>query len=396
LSTSIFDGLKVVEFAHQVAGPLAGGLLADLGATVVHVEDPRHGDPTRQMGQAKDGQHVWWAALGRNKRSVTVDLRVPAGQDVARALAAWADVVITNMRADTLAGWGMDWPALHAGNERLVMLQISANGVASSRPNDPGFGKVGEARSGAMYLTGYKDGPPMAAGFSQADAVTGLMGAFAVSAALTRRYDPGFRGEWIDLALFESLFRLIDWQVVFYDQIGYVPARSGNNVDAVPTAVITTARTIDGEWVLVTSGTPKSVANIARLVGDDPAAYATLPQIAAGRDRLVDALNAWISSHTAAECLAAMSAAQVIASRVYSVADMVSDPLFTDRDDVITVDDARLGPVRMHGVIPRLTAHPGSVWRTGPELGEDTDLVLGQFLGYTSEQLAQLRDAKVI
>jgi crotonobetainyl-CoA:carnitine CoA-transferase CaiB-like acyl-CoA transferase len=396
LPTSIFDGLKVVEFAHQVAGPLAGGLLADLGATVVHVEDPRHGDPTRRMGQAKDGRHVWWTAIGRNKRSLTLDLRVAEGQEVARQLAAWADVVITNMRADTLSGWGLDWPALHAGNERLVMLQISASGIQSGRPNEPGFGKVGEARSGAMFLTGYQDGPPLAAGFSQADAVTGLMGAFAISAALTRRHDPGFQGEWIDLALFESLFRLIDWQVVFYDQLGYVPARSGNNVNAVPSAVITTACTSDGEWMLVTSGTPKSVTSIARLVGADATAYATLPQIAAGRDRLVALLNEWISAHTAAECAAAMSAAEVISSRVYSVADMVNDVLFTDRDDVITVDDAKLGPVRMHGVVPRLTQHPGAVWRTGPDLGEDTNLVLAEFLGYSHERLDQLREARVI
>jgi formyl-CoA transferase len=396
LRTSIFDGLKVVEFAHQVAGPLAGGLLADLGATVVHVEDPRDGDPTRRMGQAKDGQHVWWTAIGRNKRSVTLNLRAEPGQRVARELAAWADVVITNMRADTLTRWGMDWEALHAVNERLVMLQISASGVQSGRPGEPGFGKVGEARSGAMYLTGYSDGPPLAAGFSQADAVTGLMGAFAISAALTRRHDPGFRGEWIDLALFESLFRLIDWQVVFYDQLGYVPARSGNNVNAVPSAVITSARTSDGQWMLVTSGTPKSVANIARLVGDDPGDYATLPRIVAGRDRLVGLLDEWISAHTAAECLAEMAAAEVIASRVYSVADMVADPLFTDREDIITVEDPRLGQVRMHGVVPRLTSHPGAVWRTGPELGEDTDLVLGEYLGYPAERLSQLRAAGVI
>lgn len=396
MRTSIFHGLKVVEFAHQVAGPLAGGLLADLGANVVHVEDPQHGDPTRRMGQAKDGQHVWWTAIGRNKRSVTLDLRAAEGQEVARQLAAWADVVVTNMRAGTLTRWGMDWPALHAVNERLVMLQISASGVESSRPNEAGFGKVGEARSGAMYLTGYRDGPPLAAGFSQADAVTGLMGAFAISAALTRRHDPGFQGEWIDLALFESLFRLIDWQVVFYDQLGYVPARSGNAVNAVPSAVITTACTADGEWMLVTSGTPKSVANIARLVGDDPARYASLPQIVAGRDRLVAKLDEWISGHTAAECAAAMSAAEVIASRVYSVADMVVDPLFTEREDVITVEDPKLGPVRMHGIVPRLTQHPGAVWRTGPELGEDTDLVLGEFLGYSVEELSQLRESHVI
>lgn len=179
------DGIKVVEFAHVIAGPLAGTLLADLGADVVHVEDPTNGDPGRQQGPTKDGVHLWWKVSGRNKRSVTLDLRSPEGQELARELAAWADVVITNFRVATIEKWGLDWETLHRLNPRLVLLQVSGNGVqgvAEASRNDPGFGKVGEARSGVVYVTGFPDGPPVHTGFSHADTVTALMGAYAITA----------------------------------------------------------------------------------------------------------------------------------------------------------------------------------------------------------------------
>jgi formyl-CoA transferase len=396
METPALDGIKVVEFATLVAGPLAGGLLADLGATVVHVEDPKAGDPTRSMGRAKDGTHVWWSALGRNKRSVTLDLRTPDGQEVVRRLVEWADVVVTNFRPDTLTRWGMDWQALHQVNPRLVMLQISANGVTSSRRNEAGFGKVAEARSGAMTLTGQADGPPIATGFSQGDAVTGLMGAFAVAAALVKRDEPGFAGEWIDLALFEGLFRLIDWQVPLYDQLGYIPMRAGNQVDAVPSALIDNYLTTDGVWILVTSGTPRSIQNIARLVGEPLEDYDSMAKLVAHRDRLGAALRTWIGSRSAADCLTAMAEQEVIASKVYTVEDIVTDPVFLEREDVISVEDSVLGPVRMHGVVPRLHQRPGRIWRTGPRLGEDNAYVYGELLGLSADALDELEHSRVI
>jgi formyl-CoA transferase len=180
------DGLKVVEFAH-VAGPLAGGLMADLGADVIHVEPPGAGDTARWIGPQRDGVYLWWKVSGRNKRSLSLDLRAPEGQALARELVAAADVAIVTLRAETLTDWGLDWEALHAVNEKLVMLQISGFGARTKRRNAPGFGKVGEARSGVVNLTGFPDQPPVHTGFSHGDATTGLMGAYAVMAALYRR-----------------------------------------------------------------------------------------------------------------------------------------------------------------------------------------------------------------
>jgi crotonobetainyl-CoA:carnitine CoA-transferase CaiB-like acyl-CoA transferase len=384
----LFEGLKVVEFAHMVAGPLAGTLLADLGADVVHVENPGTGDIVRHLGVAKDGINLLWPVGSRNKRSVTLDLRGRDGQDLARELVAWADVVITNFRVETLEKWGMDWPAFHAVNPKLVMLQITGYGADTSMRNVPGFGHMGEAMSGVVHLTGFPDGPPVHTGFAHADSVTALMGAFAISAALTKRHDPDFDGEWIDLALFESLYRLIEWQVIVYDQLGVPVERAGNQLPVAPGSVINTYPTADDTYVSVTAGTPRAAQNIVRLLG---LSAEDVEEQGAGRDYLDNHLREWIASRSAEDALHEMHAHEIVAARVYSAADIVKDPTYAERNDVITVEDPNLGPVRMQAVIPKLLNHPGHVWRTGPALGEDNDLVYRTYLGLTDERYAQLR-----
>ena len=390
------DGIKIVEFAHVIAGPLAGTLMADLGADVVHVEDPGHGDPGRTMGPAKDGSHLWWKVSGRNKRSVTIDLRNPEGQALAHELVQWADVVITNVRVNTLERWQLDWPTMHDLNPRLVMLQITGNGANTTARNEPGFGKVGEAKSGVVNVTGFPDGPPVHTGFSHADAVTALMGAYAVSASLVRRDDPDFEGEWIDLALFESLFRLIEWQIIFYDQLGVVPMRAGNQLAVAPGAVINTYLSADDVWITVTSGTPRSVSNIAELLGEPEDQYRTVPDQLARKDRLDGLLHDWVRTRPAEECLEQMAKLEVTASRIFTAEDIVNDPIYAEREDIINVDDPDLGRVRMQGVVPKLGSRPGSVWRTGPSLGQDNALVFGEWLGKSDEELATLGEAGVI
>jgi crotonobetainyl-CoA:carnitine CoA-transferase CaiB-like acyl-CoA transferase len=389
-------GVKIVEFAHVIAGPLAGTLMADLGADVVHVEDPRHGDPGRHQGPAKDGVHLWWKVSGRNKRSVTLDLRSEDGQALAQELVRWADVVITNFRVDTLRKWGLDWAAVHELNPRAVMLQITGNGVTASNYNDPGFGKVGEARSGVVHVTGFPDGPPVHTGFSHADTATALMGAFAVCAALVRRADPDFDGEWIDLALFETLYRLIEWQVIFYDQFGVSPERAGNQLAVAPGAVVNTYLTADDVWITVTSATLRSVQNIAELLGEPLADYQSAAQQAAHKDRLDQLLTRWIGARTADQALQAMTALEVVASRIYNAEDIVNDRTYQERGDIITVPDPDLGTVRMQAVIPQLHQRPGTVWRVGPTLGQDNTLVYRDWLGIPQHRLTQLHDQGVI
>jgi crotonobetainyl-CoA:carnitine CoA-transferase CaiB-like acyl-CoA transferase len=384
-------GLKVVELAHVIAGPLAGTLLADLGADVIHVEDPGRGDPQRYAGPAKNGAHLWWKVSARNKRSVTVNLRTEEGRDLARRLAAWADVVISNFRVETMEKWGLDWSSLHAVNPKLVMLQVSGFGTNTSKRNQPGFGKVGEAMSGVVNLTGFPDGPPVHTGFSHGDSVTGLMGAFAIQAALYRKAsDPDFRGEWIDLALYEGLYRLIEWQVIFYDQLGEVPERVGNRLAAAPAAVINTFKTGDGHWLTVTSGTPRSVQNVAALVGESLEDYATPAMQAERRERLDRLVAEWISQRPLEQCLKVMGDLEVVGSPIYTVKDILDDQTFRERKNVVEIEDADLGAVRMQGVVPQLANYPGSVWRTAPALGEDNDGVFIDRLGMSADEVAAL------
>jgi crotonobetainyl-CoA:carnitine CoA-transferase CaiB-like acyl-CoA transferase len=397
MGTGALAGLKVVEFAHVIAGPLAGALLADLGAEVVHVEDPGRGDPQRNAGPQRDGAHLWWKVSARNKRSVTLDLRTDEGRVVARELAAWADVVITNFRVSTLEKWGLDYASLHEVNSTLVVLQVTGYGARSTKRNSPGFGKVGEAMSGVVNITGFEDGPPVHTGFSHGDSVTGLMGAFAIQAALYRRNnDPDFDGEWIDLALYESLYRLIEWQVIFYDQLGEVPERVGNRLAAAPAAVINTFRTGDDQWITVTSGTPRSVSNVAALVGEPPEEYVTPTQQAARRERLDTLVAGWIAERPLDECMKVMADLEVVASPIFTVEDILKDPTYADNGNVVTVDDADLGPVRMQGVVPRMTNHPGEVRHTAPALGADNDRVYGDYLGKTMGELERLRGTGTI
>ena len=390
-------GLKVVEFAHVVAGPLAGAMLADQGADVVHVEPPGAGDAARSMGPRKDGVPLWFKVAGRNKRSVTLDLHDETGRAVARRLVAWADVVIVTLRAGRLRDWGLDWESVHRINPKAVLLQISGFGATSSLADAPGFGKMGEARSGVVHLTGFPDGPPVHTGFSHGDAVTGLMGAYAVLAALHRRgQEPDFDGEWIDLALFEPLFRLVEWQVIVHDQLGTVPERAGNQLSVAPAAVINTYRSRDDDWITVTSATLRSVRNVAVLLGLPTEEFGTAEQQHAGRGRLDDGLRAWVAERDTAECLEAFARAEVVASRVFSAADIAEDPVYAERGDIVTVDDADLGPVRMQGVIPHFRQRPGRVWRTGPALGQDNRLVYRDWLGLDEEELADLEKRSVV
>jgi crotonobetainyl-CoA:carnitine CoA-transferase CaiB-like acyl-CoA transferase len=395
---SALAGLKVVEIAQVIAGPMAGTLLADLGADVVHVEDPEVGDPQRVTGIPNDdGVYLWWKVSGRNKRSVTINLRDPEGQDLARKLVAWADVLITNFRVGTLEKWGLDWESVHRVNSRLVMLQITGFGTDTTLRNSPGFGKVGEAMSGVVNITGFPDGAPVHTGFSHADSVTGLMGAFAIQAALYRRdNDPQFDGEWIDLALFESLYRLIEWQVIVADQTDVPLERSGNQLAVSPAAVINTYLSQDGKWLTVTSGTTRSVRNVAALLSEDASDYATVDQQRANRGRLDELLRKWVAEHSCADALAAMADAEVVASKIYTVADILDDQTYREREDVISIEDHELGTVRMQAVIPKLRKHSGAVWRTGPALGEDNELVYADWLALPPDEIVRLRDAHVI
>jgi crotonobetainyl-CoA:carnitine CoA-transferase CaiB-like acyl-CoA transferase len=390
-------GFKILEIAHVIAGPLAGGLMADLGAEVVHVEPPGVGDAQRVTGNHKNGVYLWWKVSGRNKKSVTLDLRQAEGQALAHELVKWADVVITNFRVSTLEKWQLDWPSLHEVNPKLIMLQVTGFGADTTMRNSPGFGKVGEAMSGVVHLTGFPDGPPIHTGFSHGDSVTGLFGAFAVLAAAYRRdNDPNFDGEWIDLALFEGLYRLCEWQVIMYDQLGVPPMRAGNRLANAPAPVVNTYLSGDQKWITVTSGTPRAVEKVAAMLGEPPQDYDTPQKQYDRSDRLDDLLRNYVGGRTAEEALAFMAENEVVASKIYSAQDIVEDPIYIERGDVIEIDDYELGPVRMQAAFPKMANHGGTVWRTGAALGQDNNQVYENIVGLDPTEIERLQKIGVI
>jgi crotonobetainyl-CoA:carnitine CoA-transferase CaiB-like acyl-CoA transferase len=277
------------------------------------------------------------------------------------------------------------------------MLQVSGFGADTSLRDRPGFGKVGEAMSGVVHLTGFPDGPPVHTGFSHGDSVTGLFGAYSILAALYRRdHDPDFDGEWIDLALFEGLYRICEWQVIMFDQLGVAPMRAGNRLANAPAPVVNLYRSKDDVWLTVTSGTARAVEKVAAMLKEPAEDYNTPQKQHERRDRLDSLINDYVSSNLADDVLAFMAEHEVVASRIYSAQDIVEDETYRERGDVIEIEDPDLGMVRMQAALPKLANHGGGVWRTGARLGEDNDYVYKGILGMSDSEIDRLKEAEVI
>jgi crotonobetainyl-CoA:carnitine CoA-transferase CaiB-like acyl-CoA transferase len=391
------EGIKVVDASTIFAGPVIAMLLGDHGAEVVKVEHPDGGDTLRSFGWSRDGESLWWAVVGRNKRSVTARLSDERGAEILRRLVADADVLIENFRPGTLERWGLGPERLLDINPRLVVARTTGFGQTGPYKDRPGFGTLAESISGFAHINGHPDGPPTLPAFALGDGVAALMGAFAVMTALWWRDHGGGRGQVIDLSLYEPLFWILGPQATVYDQLGIVQGRSGNRLPF--SAPRNAYRTRDDRW-LALSGSSQSIAQrVLRLVGR--ADLAEQPWFAdhAGRmahqDELDAAIASWIAARDAADVIAAFERAQAAIAPILSIEDIVSDPQYLARETVTTVDHPVLGPLRMQGVVPRFSATPGRVASPGPALGEHTEDVL-RGLGYGEEELAVLAADGVI
>lgn len=399
---SLFSGVRVLELGHVIAAPFAANLLGDFGAEVIKVEDPGAGDMMRKMGFAKEGQYLWWRVAARNKKSVTLDLRSQEGQGILRRLASRVDVIIENFRPGTLEKWGIGWRDLSAENPRLIMLRISGYGQEGPERAKAGFGKAGEAMSGAVYISGFPDKPPTHWGFSLGDLSTGLMGAFAVAGALYRREAAGtaFRGECVDLALYETLFRLIEWQVVHYDQLGFVPERKGNQYPLATAAISNTHRTKDGRWITFATATGRAVTRVLQMIGGEALAkearFATYEGQLAHEQELDSLVRDWVAKRSAAEVLQMCENADVVAAPILNAAEIADHPTFRARENIVEVEDPQLGRLRMTGIVPRLTNYPGTVQSTGPDLGANNEEIYVRWLGMPETELRDLHGRRII
>ena len=394
--TRPLEGIRVVEAATLFAAPLAGMLLGDFGADVVKIEHPTRPDPARGHGPSKDGAGLWFKALARNKRLVTLDLSRPEGAELFLRLAERTDVVLENFRPGTLERWGLGWDELTAANPRLVLARVSGFGQTGPYARRPGFGTLAEAMSGFAALNGERDGPPLLPPLALADGVAGLASAFAILVALRAREQTG-RGQVVDTSLVEPLMALLGPQVTAYDLLGVLQPRTGNRSSH--NAPRNVYRTADGSWVAVSASATSIAERVLRLVGRPDLVeqpwFATGSGRAAHVDEIDGAVATWVAARDRDEVLTAFERAEAAVAPIYDARDLLADPQLDALGAIPTVDDDELGPIRMTGVTSRLSDTPGEIQHSGGRHGRDTAAVLGE-LGVGPQELARLRDEGIV
>ena len=389
--------VTVLDIASFMAAPMAAMWLGDFGANVIKVEHPS-GDMMRGWGSSKDGVPLFWKMVGRNKKSVTLDLHRAEGQELLKKMVARADVLVENFRPGRLAGWGLDYPSLSAINPRLVMLSISAFGQTGPYSHRAGFGTLGEAMSGYAHITGEPDGPPTLPGFGLADSVTGMCGAYAVMVALHERDRSSGLGQHIDLAIYEPLMTILGHQFIEYDQLGVVAGRLGSRLPfAAPRNIF---KTKDGRWLAMSCSAQSVYERACRSIRRpdliEDARFADNAARTKNHDALDSIFAEWIGARTADEVLRTLNDDGAAIAPIYDVSEIFHDPHFAARGNIASVADPELGTIRMQNVVSRLSRTPGRIDHAGPKLGEHNDEVYGNWLEMEPEEIVALRRDRVI
>ena len=395
-SPAALAGVRVIEMGQLIAGPFAGKTLGEFGADVVKIEPPGAGDPLRNWRLIKNGTSVWWQVQSRNKRSVAIDLRQPDGQALARQLIAEADVLIENFRPGTLEGWGMSPAELHALNPGLVILRISGYGQTGPYRDLPGFGVIGEAMGGLRHLTAEPGRVPVRVGVSIGDTLAALHGVIGVMMALYHRKVNGGTGQVIDVALHEAVFNVMESLLPEYSAFGAVREAAGS---ALPGIAPSNAYACTDGWVLVAGNGDSIFKRLMHAIGrDDLGAAPDLADNAGRVARVAEidaAIGAWTRRRGVQQVMDALAAARVPAGKVYTARDIAEDPHYRARDMILQQTTRDGDTVEVPGIVPKLSATPGTVRSSAPHVGDDTESVLRE-MGLSSEQIAALRDKEII
>jgi formyl-CoA transferase len=390
------EGVRVLELGSLIAGPFCAKTLADFGAEVIKIEPPGEGDPLRTWRRMRDGTSLWWQVQSRSKKSVTVDLRQAAGQEIVCALARRADIVIENFRAGGLEKWNLGWDALSKDNPRLIMVRVSGYGQDGPYSHRPGFAAIAEAVGGLRYVTGFPDRPPVRPNLSLGDTLASLHGVIGALLALVHLKNGG-GGQLIDVALYESVFNVMESLLPEYDGDGFVRERSGSSLPGIAPSNIYPCK--DGSYVLIAGNADSLYRRLMSEIGradlrDDPA-LARNDGRAAQMERIDNAIAEWTSRFSQEEVLLRMEKAQVPAGRIYSAADIAADPHYAARDMILDTIAGDGKPLKQPGIVPKLSATPGAIRSPAPKLGEHTVDVL-QELGFTAEKIEALRRDKIV
>jgi crotonobetainyl-CoA:carnitine CoA-transferase CaiB-like acyl-CoA transferase len=392
------QGIRILDLGTRIAAPFAATLLADFGAEVVKVELPGGGDFMRSIGPFVDGYSLWWAVEGRNKKSVTLDLRRTRGQELLKRLVALSDVVVENFQPGTLEQWGLGYESLRAVNPGIILTRASVYGQTGPYRDRPGLDRNGIGFGGLLYITGYRDRPPVRPGIIVSDYLTGVFNAFAIMLALYHRDVHRADGQWVDLTLYESIFRILEHTVASHDRLGIVREREGNRLRN--SAPLDNWETRDGQFVCIVAAGDGLFPRLARAMGrPDLLAderFASLEARVEHADEINRIVADWVKQRSAVEVEAVLLQAEVPFTRAHSIADIAADPHYAAREDIVTVDDPTIGPVRMQAVYPRLSGTPGRIERGAPGLGEHNREIYGSLLGLSDDEIAALQADGVV
>ena len=395
-------GLRVLDLGTRIGAPFCAGLLGEWGAEVVKVEQPGTGDFMRGIGPFVETESdpelysLFWAVEGRGRRSATCDLRRPEGQALFRRLAATADVVCENFRPGTLEDWGIGPAQL---DPRLVMVRISAFGQDGPYSQRPGLDRLGVAYGGLMHLTGEPDRPPVRPGVTVADYLTGVFAAEAALAALYRRDARGTgQGAVVDASLYGSVLRILEWTIPAYERLGLVRRREGNRLSN--SAPLDNFESADGRYVCIVAGSDANFTRLCRAMGrpelaDDPR-FRTLADRARHGDEINGEVARWAAAHSAEELEGLCVAHDVPVATAYSAREIVADPHFAARGDVVGVDDPVVGALRQQAPYPRLVGEEQPLPSGAPRLGAHNVEVWCDMAGVSPEELDELKAKGVV
>ena len=398
-------GLKVLDLSIIVAGGTASSLMADFGATVVKVERPGSGDPLRNWGPFSNGVSLWWKVHSRNKKSITLNLGVEEGQEILKRMAQQADVLIEGFRPGAMERWGLGPEDLQQVNPKLVMLRYSGFGQSGPYKDRPGFGTIAECMSGYVGMTGFPDTPPVLPPVPLADEIAGVFGAMAGMMALYNR-DVGQasgpagngKGQVVDVSLFEPLFRLCIPHVTIYDLLGISRERVGNDFpDAAPRSLY---RTEDERWLGLSATSQSTFESLSRAMGmpeliDRPAFKDNAARLE-NRQELNRELEAWLGQRPLDQIMEQLVPSGGVVGPVYNASEIVEDPHYLAREDILDIEDPELGPTKMVGIVPKFSETPGAVQHAGPTVGEHNGEVYGDWLGLDDADLGELSGRGII
>jgi formyl-CoA transferase len=397
-NTGPLAGFRILDISTMIAAPFAAALLGDMGAEIIKVELPGAGDTLRHVAPMYADRSLYWSVLGRNKCSITLDLRVPRGRELFLRLVACSDALVENFRPGTLERWHLDYDTLRSANPDLVLVRVSGYGQDGPYRDKAGFGTPAAAMGGLTYITGFPDRPPITVPIALADYLAGLFAALGGVAALLERERNRRGGQWLDVSLYESVFRLLEAVVPAYGKNGVVRERNGNRTGQ--SSPIGSYQTADGRYMVLSVSTDRVWLRMTQAMGHPE--WATDPRYISNPERTrrpdeVDALvGSWFAEHTAEEAQRLLDEAGVPVSPIYSIADIFEDEHYRARQDIIAPEDPEVGAVPMPGVLPRFSRTPGGVRFVGPPLGEHNAQIYGGLLGLSDEEQSRLHDEGII